>query len=134
MAEGRIIKVSGPVVVADNMPEAKMYEIVRVGKLGLIGEIIRLEGNKVTIQVYEDTGGVAPEEPVVGTGMPLSVELGPGLIGSVYDGIQRPLEVIRDKEGDFKVSHRMIGAIRVILAVLLFITFLFFIALGESSL
>ncbi len=101
MKKGRIIKVSGPVVVADNMPDAKMYDIVKVGKQGLVGEIIRLEGEKVTIQVYEDTTGVAPEEPVESTGLPLSVELAPGLIGSVYDGIQRPLEVIKGKEGDF---------------------------------
>lgn len=101
MKKGRIIKVSGPVVVADNMPDAKMYDIVKVGKQGLVGEIIRLEGEKVTIQVYEDTTGVAPEEPVESTGQPLSVELAPGLIGSVYDGIQRPLEVIKNKQGDY---------------------------------
>lgn len=101
MGKGRIIKVSGPVVVADSMPDAKMYDIVKVGEQGLIGEVIRLEDEKVTIQVYEDTIGVAPEEQVVSTGMPLSVELAPGLIGSVYDGIQRPLGAIKTKQGDF---------------------------------
>ena len=99
--EGRIIKVSGPVVIADNMHDAKMYDIVHVGNEGLIGEIIGLNRDQATIQVYEETSGIAPEEPVVSTGMPLSVELGPGLIESVYDGIQRPLEIIRDNEGDF---------------------------------
>ena len=101
VAKGRIIRVTGPLVVADGMKGAKMYEVVRVGELGLIGEIIRLEGDKAVIQVYEETAGVRPGEPVVGTGASLSVELGPGLLTSIYDGIQRPLEVIREKTGDF---------------------------------
>ncbi|MFA4701816.1 ATP synthase subunit A [Pyrococcus kukulkanii] len=100
-AKGRIIRVTGPLVVADGMKGAKMYEVVRVGELGLIGEIIRLEGDKAVIQVYEETAGLRPGEPVVGTGSSLSVELGPGLLTSIYDGIQRPLEVLREKSGDF---------------------------------
>ncbi|AEC51752.1 V-type ATP synthase subunit A [Pyrococcus sp. NA2] len=99
--KGEIIRVTGPLVVAKGMKGAKMYEVVRVGELGLIGEIIRLEGDKAVIQVYEETAGVRPGEPVIGTGSSLSVELGPGLLTSIYDGIQRPLEVIREKTGDF---------------------------------
>ncbi|AJC71545.1 V-type ATP synthase subunit A [Thermococcus guaymasensis DSM 11113] len=98
---GRIIRVTGPLVVADDMKGSKMYEVVRVGEMGLIGEIIRLEGNKAVIQVYEETAGVRPGEPVKGTGASLTVELGPGLLTSIYDGIQRPLEILREKSGDF---------------------------------
>jgi V/A-type H+-transporting ATPase subunit A len=98
---GRIIRVTGPLVVADGMKGAKMYEVVRVGEMGLIGEIIRLEGDKAVIQVYEETAGIRPGEPVRGTGASLTVELGPGLLTSIYDGIQRPLEVLREKSGDF---------------------------------
>ena len=98
---GKIIRVTGPLVVADDMRGARMYEVVRVGELGLIGEIIRLEGDKAVIQVYEETAGLKPGEPVIGTGASLSVELGPGLLTSIYDGIQRPLEVLREKSGDF---------------------------------
>ncbi|MEM3722896.1 MAG: ATP synthase subunit A [Candidatus Hadarchaeales archaeon] len=97
---GRIVRISGPVVIADDMRGAEMYELVRVGEEGLVGEIIGLEGEKATIQVYEETSGIKPGEKVVGTGKPLSVELGPGLIGSIYDGVQRPLTVIREKVGD----------------------------------
>ncbi|MDK2869932.1 MAG: V/A-type H+/Na+-transporting ATPase subunit [Pyrococcus sp.] len=100
-AKGRIIRVTGPLVIADGMKGAKMYEVVRVGELGLIGEIIRLEGDKAVIQVYEETAGLKPGEPVEGTGSSLSVELGPGLLTSIYDGIQRPLEVLREKSGHF---------------------------------
>ncbi len=100
MKEGRIIKVSGPLVVAEGMPDAKMYDVVRVSEKGLIGEIIELRGDKASIQVYEETGGLGPGEPVISTGEPLSVELGPGLIGSIYDGIQRPLDTIRERTGD----------------------------------
>jgi len=96
-----IVKVSGPLVVADNMETAKMYEVVRVGKEGLVGEIIRLEDGKASIQVYEETAGVGPGEPVVCTGQTLSVELGPGLLESIYDGIQRPLKVLEEKSGHF---------------------------------
>ncbi|MFO7791742.1 MAG: LAGLIDADG family homing endonuclease, partial [Candidatus Saliniplasma sp.] len=99
--EGRIIKVAGPVVQADNLRGAEMYEVVKVGEEGLIGEIIELEEDVATIQVYEETGGVKPGEKVVRTGEPLSVELGPGLITEIYDGIQRPLDMIKEKTGDF---------------------------------
>ncbi len=98
---GRIIRVTGPLVVADGMKGSKMYEVVRVGEMGLIGEIIRLEGDRAVIQVYEETAGIRPGEPVEGTGASLSVELGPGLLTSMYDGIQRPLEVLRELSGDF---------------------------------
>ncbi len=96
-----IIKVSGPLVVADHMAEAKMYEVVRVGAEGLIGEVIRLEDGKASIQVYEETAGIGPGEPVNLTGRTLSVELGPGLLESIYDGIQRPLKVLEDKSGHY---------------------------------
>ncbi len=98
---GEIARVSGPVIVADGMRGAEMNEIVRVGAEGLIGEIIELEGDTATIQVYEETSGLRPGEKVERTGEPLSVELGPGLIGTVYDGIQRPLSKIQDKVGSF---------------------------------
>ncbi len=101
MAKGTIIKVSGPVVVAKGLEHTKMYEMVRAGEKGLIGEVIRLNKDIATIQVYEETSGVGPGEVVETTGRPLSVELGPGLIGAIYDGIQRPLEIIKDKAGDF---------------------------------
>ena len=98
---GKIIKVSGPVVIADEMSDAKMYEVVKVGEIGLIGEIIELLDDKATIQVYEETSGLKPGEPVNSTHEPLSIELGPGLLTSIYDGIQRPLVNIRKKHGDF---------------------------------
>lgn len=101
MKQGKIIRVAGPLVVASDCLGAKMYDMVKIGELGLIGEIIELKGDNAYIQVYEDTTGIGPEEPVYLTGTPLSVELGPGLISSIYDGIQRPLDIIRDKEGDF---------------------------------
>lgn len=96
-----IVKVSGPLVVADNMESAKMYEVVRVGDEGLVGEVIRLEDGKASIQVYEETAGVGPGEPVKRTGKTLSVELGPGLLQSIYDGVQRPLKVLEEKSGHF---------------------------------
>ena len=96
-----IVKVAGPLVVAENMQQAKMYEVVRVGKEGLVGEVIRLEDGNASIQVYEETAGVGPGEPVKLTGQTLSVELGPGLLESIYDGIQRPLEVLEEKSGHF---------------------------------
>ncbi len=96
---GTIIKVSGPVVVADQMEGARMYDVCRVAEERLIGEIIELSGEKATIQVYEETTGLGPGDPVESTGTPLSVELAPGLIESIYDGIQRPLDVIRDRIG-----------------------------------
>lgn len=101
MREGKIIRVAGPLVVASGCLGAKMYDMVQVGKIGLIGEIIELREDKAFVQVYEDTTGIGPGEPITLTGKPLSVELGPGLISSIYDGIQRPLDIIRDKEGDF---------------------------------
>ena len=99
--EGRIIKVAGPVVVAENMAGAKMYEVVRVSKHNLIGEIVELHGQTASIQVYEDTVGIGPGEPVVNTKAPLSVELGPGLIESIYDGIQRPLDELYKAQGSY---------------------------------
>jgi len=101
MKQGVIIKVSGPLVVADNMSDSKMFDVVKVSDEGLIGEIIELHGDKAFIQVYEETGGIGPGDPVYPTHMPLSVELGPGLITSIYDGIQRPLSVIKDNVGDY---------------------------------
>lgn len=101
VAKGRIVWVSGPAVRADGMSSAKMYETVEVGESKLIGEVIRLTGDVAFIQVYETTSGLRPGEPVVGTGQPLSVSLGPGIIGQIYDGIQRPLSEMAKKSGDF---------------------------------
>lgn len=101
MAMGRIVKVAGPLVVAEGLTDAKMYDVVRVGKERLVGEVIVLDGDLASIQVYEETAGLGPGDPVEGTGEPLSVELGPGLIGSIYDGIQRPLEAIQKKWGAY---------------------------------
>jgi V/A-type H+-transporting ATPase subunit A len=110
--KGTIIQVSGPVIEADGMSKAKMHEMVEVGKEHLIGEIIRLEGDVATIQVYENTSGLKPTEEVVGTGAPLSAELGPGLLGNIYDGIQRPLEYIREKTGPFIKRGTKTAALR----------------------
>ncbi|MCR3922033.1 MAG: V-type ATP synthase subunit A [Firmicutes bacterium] len=96
---GRVIKVSGPLVVAEHMEGAKMFDVVRVSENRLIGEIIEVRGDTASIQVYEETGGLGPGEPVYTTGMALSVELGPGLIESIYDGIQRPLDAIYEQVG-----------------------------------
>ncbi len=101
MIRGKIIKISGPAVIADGMTGTKMYDMVKVGNLGLIGEIIRLDGDTAFIQVYEDTSGLFVGEPVESTGEPLIVELGPGLLGNIYDGIQRPLGVMEAKSGYF---------------------------------
>ncbi len=98
---GKVARVSGPVVIAEDLKDVRMYDVVRVGELGLVGEVIRISGERVTIQVYEDTSGIRPGEKVENVGKPLSVELGPGLLKSIYDGIQRPLDVIREKSGDF---------------------------------
>src|SRR5690554_945761 len=100
MQTGKIIKVSGPLVVAEGIPGARMYDIVRVSEKRLIGEIIEIRGEKSWIQVYEETTGLGPGEPVETTGRPLSVELGPGLIEAIYDGIQRPLDAIAAQGGD----------------------------------
>ena len=97
---GKIIKVAGPLVIAKGMAHANMFDVVRVGPQHLIGEIIEMRGDKASIQVYEETAGIGTGEDVVSTGAPLSVELGPGLIGQIYDGIQRPLEDIRRQVGD----------------------------------
>jgi len=94
-------RVSGPVVIADGLEGAKMFDVVRVGSLGLVGEVIRLVGAAATIQVYEDTTGIRPGDPIENTGQALSVELGPGLLKSIYDGVQRPLDVIQKSLGDF---------------------------------
>ena len=101
VAKGKIVWVSGPAVRADGMSSAKMYETVEVGDAKLIGEVIRLTGDVAFIQVYESTSGLKPGEEVIGTGQPLSVLLGPGIIGRIYDGIQRPLDEIAEKSGAF---------------------------------
>jgi V/A-type H+-transporting ATPase subunit A len=101
MSEGEVVKVSGPLVVARGLSHPKMYDLVRVGRERLMGEIIELRGDRASIQVYEETSGIGPGDVVVGTGEPLSVELGPGLLTSIYDGVQRPLDVIRDKHGNY---------------------------------
>lgn len=100
MAIGKIVKVSGPLILAKGMTDARMYDVVRVSEKRLVGEIIELRGDLASIQVYEETSGLMPGEPVESTGAQLSVELGPGLIESIFDGIQRPLTAIRDKVGD----------------------------------
>src|SRR3989339_1925249 len=97
---GKIFRIAGPVVIAQNL-QARMYDVVRVGNEKLMGEVIQIEGDKVIIQVYEDTTGLTPGEPVINTGKPLKVELGPGLLNSIYDGIQRPLPVLIKQMGDF---------------------------------
>jgi V/A-type H+-transporting ATPase subunit A len=98
---GQVARVNGPVIEAKGITDAMMLELVQVSEFRLVGEIVKLEGENAVIQVYEDTTGIAPGANVYGSGMPLSVELGPGLIGSIYDGIQRPLEEIRNISGDF---------------------------------
>jgi V/A-type H+-transporting ATPase subunit A len=98
---GKIVKVSGPLVVAKDMDEANIYDVVKVGEKGLIGEIIEMRGDRASIQVYEETSGLKPGDPVESTGEPLSVELGPGLMESMFDGIQRPLDAIRAIAGNF---------------------------------
>ncbi len=99
MSDGVIKKVSGPLVIADGMQDANMYDVVRVSEYGLIGEIIEMHGAEASVQVYEETSGLGPGGVVRSTGSPLSVELGPGLIQSIYDGIQRPLDAIMEKAG-----------------------------------
>ena len=99
MKAGTIVKVSGPLVIAEGMREANMFDVVRVSDKRLIGEIIEMHGDKASIQVYEETAGLGPGEEVVSTGIPMSVELGPGLISTIYDGIQRPLEKLYAASG-----------------------------------
>jgi V/A-type H+-transporting ATPase subunit A len=100
LSQGRIIKVSGPLVVAEGMRDANMYDVVRVSEMNLVGEILEIRGDRASIQVYEETSGLGPGEPVISTGAPLSVELGPGLLENIFDGIQRPLEAMRRQIGD----------------------------------
>lgn len=111
MEIGRIIKVSGPLVVAENMSQANVYDVVKVGNARLIGEIIEMRDDKASIQVYEETTGIGTGEPVVTTGEPLSVELGPGLLENMFDGIQRPLDKIRAKVGDFLIKGVEVNAL-----------------------
>ncbi|HOJ92149.1 MAG TPA: V-type ATP synthase subunit A [Dictyoglomaceae bacterium] len=99
--EGKIVRVAGPLVVAKGLANVKMYEMVRVGDLELFGEVIGLDNDLVYVQVYEETQGIGPGEPVYPLGEPLSVELGPGIIGQIYDGIQRPLNKLAEKSGVF---------------------------------
>jgi V/A-type H+-transporting ATPase subunit A len=101
MVEGKIVKVAGPLVVADGMPDARMFDMVRVGEKELIGEIIELKEGKASIQVYEETAGIGVGEKVVSTGQPLVVELGPGIMEKIYDGIQRPLDKLAEESGAF---------------------------------
>jgi len=101
MADGRIVKISGPLIVAEGMGGARMFEVARVSDRELIGEIIELHGDQAYIQVYEDTSGLGPGEKVVSTGQSLSIDLGPGLLESIYDGIQRPLNTIYEQAGHF---------------------------------
>src|SRR5512143_783239 len=98
---GKIIRIAGPVVRAVGLKHVRLYDVVRVGELGLVGEVIRLSGDQTTIQVYEDTSGLRIGELVHSTGAPLVVQLGPGLLGQVYDGLQRPLELLAQSGGEF---------------------------------
>ena len=98
--KGKIVKVSGPLIVAENMQDVKMYDVVRVSERRLIGEVIELRGDRASIQVYEETSMLGPGEEVVSTNAPLSVELAPGLIEGIFDGIQRPLNQLVKKSGD----------------------------------
>ena len=100
MSTGTIKKVAGPLVIAKGMRDANMFDVVRVSSQRLIGEIIEMHGDEASIQVYEETSGLGPGEPVESINVPLSVELGPGLIGSIFDGIQRPLDEIRRLTGN----------------------------------
>lgn len=101
LKQGKIIKVSGPLVIASGMEDARMYDVVKVSEEKLVGEIIEIRGDQASIQVYENTSGIGPGEPVYLTGKPLSVELGPGLIENIYDGVQRPLSLIYEQVGDY---------------------------------
>jgi len=102
---GTIFSVSGPVIVAENMIGCAMYELCKVGHDNLVGEVIRIDADKATIQVYEETAGVTVGDPVFRTGKPLSVELGPGLMETIYDGIQRPLKGISDESGSIYIPR-----------------------------
>jgi V/A-type H+-transporting ATPase subunit A len=106
--KGIIKSIAGPLVIAEQIAGCEMYEVVRVGEEGLMGETIKLIEDLAYIQVYEDTTGLKPGEPVARTGMPLSVELGPGIMGNFYDGIQRPLQAIKEQAGNF-ITTRVQG-------------------------
>ena len=97
--KGKIVKVSGPLIIAENLADVEMYDVVKVSDKKLIGEVIELRGDKASIQVYEETSGLKIGDEVVSTGAPLSVELAPGLIESIFDGIQRPLKELMEKSG-----------------------------------
>jgi V/A-type H+-transporting ATPase subunit A len=109
--KGTIIKIAGPAVIAKGMTGARMYDIVRVGREGLLGEIIRLDGETAFVQVYEDTSGLVVGEPIESTETPLAVELGPGLLTGIFDGVQRPLEAIREQKGDFIARGAVVNAL-----------------------
>ena len=111
LTDAIVTRISGPVVAAKGLEGARMFDIVRIGEMGLVGEIIRLEGNTAQIQVYEDTTGLKPGEKIVNTNRPLSMQLGPGLLTSIFDGIQRPLDVLREESGDFISRGKMIPAL-----------------------
>ena len=111
MVDAIISRISGPVVVGKGLGGAQMFDVVRIGEMGLVGEIIRLEGDTAQIQVYEDTTGLRPGEKILNTKKPLSVQLGPGLLKSIYDGIQRPLDVLREQSGDFISRGKIIPAL-----------------------
>ncbi|NWJ29606.1 V-type ATP synthase subunit A [Marine Group I thaumarchaeote] len=111
MTDAFVSRISGPVVVGKGLGGARMFDVVRIGEMGLVGEIIRLEGDSAQIQVYEDTTGLRPGEKIVNTNKPLSVQLGPGLLKSIYDGIQRPLDVLREQSGDFISRGKIIPAL-----------------------
>ncbi len=111
MTDALVTRISGPVVAAKGLEGARMFDVVRIGEMGLVGEIIRLEGNTAQIQVYEDTTGLKPGEKIVNTNRPLSMQLGPGLLTSIFDGIQRPLDVLREESGDFISRGKMIPAL-----------------------
>ena len=98
--QGKIVKVSGPLIIAENMADVKMYDVVKVGEKQLIGEVIELRGDRASIQVYEETSGLGVGDEVISTGSPLSVELAPGLIEGIFDGIQRPLDKLVASYGD----------------------------------
>ena len=111
MVDAIVSRISGPVVVGKGLGGAQMFDVVRIGEMGLVGEIIRLEGDTAQIQVYEDTTGLRPGEKILNTKKPLSVQLGPGLLKSIYDGIQRPLDVLREQSGDFISRGKIIPAL-----------------------
>ena len=99
--QGTIARIAGPMVIARSVAGAQMHEVVRVGNAGLLGEIIRLDADTAFVQTYEDTSGISIGEPVTCTGEPMLITLGPGLLGNVYDGIQRPLKTLEKESGPF---------------------------------